>query len=334
MLRVRPREAVIFCGLPRRSPAAAGRRRVAGSFCRGPIAVAGLLTAVGLAHGQMVEVSSAEKAKSPGHPTEDSQVTIVTQTHLTKQAGRRRATRRIGDPSISVVTDAIRNGKRAGAQVTVVTDSTRNRKRPGAQVNIITQATGPISQRTVAQVVVVTESNQSEQNEPAPAMALSRNLAVAQVTIVTESNAAEESQPPLPPSEFNPDPGATLREENRKRRRRNCFRRFCRSCRSTARKRCRVRSNFRAKVCAKSCRNAESWNTKTIPNPKPAKVCFPLRSQCRIDGSSDSAAGNVMPILPPRRPINPTCISGIPICRASSKATRRSSARTFFSTHR
>jgi hypothetical protein len=40
----------------------------------------------------------------------------------------------------------------------------------------------------------------------------SRKMSVAQVTIVTEANHGNETEPPLPPSEFNPDPGASARE--------------------------------------------------------------------------------------------------------------------------
>ena len=44
----------------------------------------------------------------------------------------------------------------------------------------------------------------------APRTDYKRSMAL--VTVVTEANQAEESEPPLPPFEFNPDPGASARE--------------------------------------------------------------------------------------------------------------------------
>jgi len=35
---------------------------------------------------------------------------------------------------------------------------------------------------------------------------------VAQVSVVTQRDQSDEGQPPLPPSKFNPDPGASIRE--------------------------------------------------------------------------------------------------------------------------
>ena len=112
----------------------------------------------------------------------------------------------------------------------------------------------------------------------------------------------------------------------------NFSRRFCHNFRNTVRKPYPVRFNFRARAPAKLFRAGRNWNTRLIRKRKRAKGCFPPHSRRQIAGSSDSVAGNVMPILRPKRRINPTSISGIPICKANSKATPRSSIRTSSST--
>ncbi|HEY4284789.1 MAG TPA: hypothetical protein VGM62_17135 [Chthoniobacterales bacterium] len=107
------------------------------------------------------------------------------------------------------------------------------------EVSAPTTSAPPDQNRTVALVEVVTESNQQSQAEPSvptniPPLAVQvtvvtestkspepkpsssrrgKKMSVAQVTVVTESTQSDEAAPPLPPSEFNPDPGATLREQ-------------------------------------------------------------------------------------------------------------------------
>src|SRR5438067_3881283 len=143
---------------------------VAGSFfCRRRILLAGLVGTCGLAQAQTIEV-------------------VVT-------------------PPDVMIADC----NRTVALVQVVTD-----RNEADQTESIGWKPMPQPGAT-AQVTVVTQGTQLNDLKPA---ATKRNISVGQVTIVTESNAndqdqnpdhrleADATQPPLPPSEFNPDPGA------------------------------------------------------------------------------------------------------------------------------
>ncbi|HJT82123.1 MAG TPA: hypothetical protein VJ719_13080, partial [Chthoniobacterales bacterium] len=68
----------------------------------------------------------------------------------------------------------------------------------------------PSSQSLDAQVTVVTESANSGK-VASQSRRRRKKMSVGQVTVVTQTNQFDESVP-LPPSEFNPDPGASARE--------------------------------------------------------------------------------------------------------------------------
>src|SRR3954470_16982029 len=100
-------------------------------------------------------------------------------------------------------TSAPSDSNRTVALVEVVTESHQaSEADPSASTNAPASA---------VQVTVVTESNQSQDPDPSPSRRR-KKMSVAQVTVVTESTQINESAAPLPPSEFNPDPGATLNE--------------------------------------------------------------------------------------------------------------------------
>ena len=97
------------------------------------------------------------------------------------------------------------------ALVEVVTDRNAEAGQP-ENADLSAVALAKAEHRTnPAQVTVVTErSAKQEDHRLATDATIKRKVSVAQVTVVTETSGEEA---PLPPSEFNPDPGATLREE-------------------------------------------------------------------------------------------------------------------------
>ena len=161
---------------------------VAGSFCPGWVWLVVLLLFTGVSgQAQMVAVADGKEPHvsiaGPGFAS----VEVVTERDVSENAERPtpNAQHRIEEAAV------VASRSESVPQVAIVTDSTAAQEKQNRKFRRIAGASAAASAKADA-----------------------TNVSVAQVTVVTDRGPSVETEPPpLPPSEFNPDPGATLREE-------------------------------------------------------------------------------------------------------------------------
>ena len=132
---------------------------------------------------------------------------------------------------------------------------------------------------------------------------------------------AQVEDPPLPPSQFNPDPGGgnLLEPEPPP----DLFPPILPQPPEYGEESVPRSLGLPRRGVRESDAGTAQTRLRSLPGFGNRRGLLPARSRCRIAGSSDSDAGNVTPTHQRKRLINPArCASGIRICRASSKATR------------
>jgi hypothetical protein len=170
---------------------------VAGSFfCRRRILLAGLVGACAVAQAQTIELAAPQDVPVAESYRTFALVEVVTDSKAKEVSGQ-----------------TSEDGKTNPTQFPIGEASTPHQSAESIgeppMPHQQTQSIGwkPMPQQG-AQVTVVTQATQLDESQLA---APKRNMSVGQVTIVTQSNQSEP-EPPLPPSEFNPDPGASAGE--------------------------------------------------------------------------------------------------------------------------